>query len=115
MTTKVSEFKVGYLGIGSVLGIGAAVLTFICAYIYCIATYGFLLGLGLGWLPSLILAALIGGATVFLWAPALVLGLLFAATMLVALSPKLLVGGLFGAAVGWLVWRVAPKALSGRQ
>jgi hypothetical protein len=114
MTTQGSDFKVGYLGIGSVLGIGAAVLTFICAYIYCIATYGFLFGLGLGWLPSLILATLIGGATVYLWAPALVLGLLFATAVLIALSPKILVGSLFGAAIGWLVWRVAPKALSGR-
>lgn len=32
-------------------------VTFCLAYIYCIASYGFLFGLGLGWIPSLILAA----------------------------------------------------------
>ena len=43
----------------------------IAAYIYCIATYGFLFGLGLGWLPSGILAAIVGGLTVFLWGAAI--------------------------------------------
>jgi len=33
-------------------------LIFIGSYIYCIATYGFLLGVGLGWLPSLIVASI---------------------------------------------------------
>lgn len=33
-------------------------IVFVGSYIYCIATYGFLLGVGLGWLPSLIVAAL---------------------------------------------------------
>jgi len=39
------------------------VLIFIGSWIYCIASYGFLLGVGLGWLPSLIVATL--GS--FLW------------------------------------------------
>ena len=55
-----------------VLGWITGLLTFIAAYIYCIATYGFLFGLGLGWLPSGILAAIVGGLTVFLWGPAIV-------------------------------------------
>jgi hypothetical protein len=62
-----------YLGCERVLAIFASVATFIVAYIYCIATYGFLFGLGLGWLPSAILAGLVGLATVFLWGPALIL------------------------------------------
>ena len=33
-------------------------IVFVGSYIYCIATYGFLFGVGLGWLPSLIVAFL---------------------------------------------------------
>ena len=40
-----------------------AVITFVICYIYCIATYGFLLGVGLGWLPSGIVARIVG----YLW------------------------------------------------
>lgn len=36
----------------------AAVLIFFGSYAYCIWTYGYLLGVGLGWLPSVIVAAL---------------------------------------------------------
>jgi hypothetical protein len=35
------------------------VLTFFGCWIYCIASYGFLLGLGLGWLPSGIAATVV--------------------------------------------------------
>ena len=38
-------------------------ITFVICYIYCIATYGFLLGVGLGWLPSGIVARIVG----FIW------------------------------------------------
>ena len=65
--------NMGYLGIGYILGSISAVLTFIGAYIYCVATYGFLLGLGLGWLPSGILAMIVFWAMAFLWGPALLL------------------------------------------
>jgi hypothetical protein len=37
-----------------------AVITFIAAWIYCIVTYGFLLGVGLGWLPAIITAIVAG-------------------------------------------------------
>jgi hypothetical protein len=37
-----------------------AVLTFFISYVYCIFTYGFLFGVGLGWLPSLIVAVIAG-------------------------------------------------------
>jgi hypothetical protein len=51
----------------------SAGMTFIAAWIYCTATYGFLFGFGLGWIPSAILAAIVGIAMVFLWKPALIL------------------------------------------
>lgn len=62
-----------YLGIGTVFGGIAAVITFIGSYIYCITTYGFLFGFGLGWLPSAILAVLVFFGTMFLWGPILLL------------------------------------------
>lgn len=62
-----------YLAIGGVLGWISGFVTFIGSYIYCVATYGFLFGLGLGWLPSMILGSLVGVAVAFLWGPALVL------------------------------------------
>lgn len=37
-----------------------AFITFIGSWIYCIAHYGFLLGVGLGWLPSIIVAVVAG-------------------------------------------------------
>jgi hypothetical protein len=36
-----------------------AVVAFIGAWAYCTLHYGFLLGFGLGWLPSIILALLV--------------------------------------------------------
>jgi len=50
------------------------VLVFIGGWIYCIASYGFLFGLGLGWLPSGIMAALVS----FLW-PIVAVGLVILA------------------------------------
>jgi len=40
-----------------------SLIIFVICYIYCIARYGFLLGVGLGWLPSGIVARIVG----FLW------------------------------------------------
>ena len=62
-----------YFDIGRVLGFIAAVITFIGGYIYCIDTYGFLFGFGLGWLPSIILAFLVFLGVVWLWGPILIL------------------------------------------
>lgn len=39
------------------------IIIFVGCWIYCIATYGFLFGVGLGWLPSIIVAYL----TAWLW------------------------------------------------
>lgn len=35
------------------------VIVFIGCWIYCVATYGFLLGVGIGWLPSIIAAGIV--------------------------------------------------------
>lgn len=46
-----------------IYGVGAyitGIITFIGCWIYCVATYGFLFGVGLGWLPSLIVATIVG-------------------------------------------------------
>jgi hypothetical protein len=56
-----------YEAIGGVLGALVALVTFAGAWIYCMATYGFLLGFGLGWLPAAILAAILGGLVRYLW------------------------------------------------
>lgn len=37
-----------------------AFIVFVGCWIYCIATYGFLVGVGIGWLPSGIVAAIAG-------------------------------------------------------
>lgn len=50
------------------IGAWLAVITFFASYYYCAVEYGYLLGVGLGWLPSIIVAT----AVFFLW-PLLVL------------------------------------------
>ncbi len=54
-----------------------AVVTFFSSWIYCIASYGFLFGVGLGWLPSLIVAPVVGA----LW-PLLAVGVAGVALLL---------------------------------
>jgi hypothetical protein len=71
-TPRWTLFGFSYIEIGYILGALAGILTFIAAYIYCIVTYGFLFGLGLGWLPSMILAVIVGWVVVILWGPILV-------------------------------------------
>lgn len=68
MTTAAAETS-WYWIIGSILGYITAFLTFVGCWIYCAATYGFLLGFGLGWLPSAIAAVMAGGAVALLWGP----------------------------------------------
>ncbi len=59
------------VGIASTL---TAIWVFIGSWIYCIATYGFLFGVGLGWLPSAIVAVIAGAVVGFGW-PLAVIGL----------------------------------------
>ncbi len=58
-----------YFQQAAVFGIFVGLITFVSSWIYCIAAYGFLLGVGLGWLPSLIVAAFAYCLTVLLWGP----------------------------------------------
>ncbi len=48
------------------------IVVFLGSWAYCTFTYGFLLGFGLGWLPSSILATILA----FLWPVLLIGGLL---------------------------------------
>ena len=66
-------FVAGYLAIGHRLGRVAGIITFLGAYVWSVFAYGFLLGFGLGWLPSLLLALLVGALTIFLWGPAILM------------------------------------------
>lgn len=62
-------YKGWYLDMGIPIGSLAGLITFIGAWIYCMANYGFLFGFGLGWLPAIILAVMVGFATRYLWGP----------------------------------------------
>lgn len=49
-----------------------AFITFVVSWIYCISEYGYLLGVGLGWFPSIIVAVIAGA----LW-PLIAIGIYF--------------------------------------
>ena len=52
-----------YEGAGAVCAGITALIIFVGSWLYCIAEYGFLLGVGLGWLPS----AIVAGIGALLW------------------------------------------------
>ena len=56
-----------YITTGKATGLLVGLVSFVVLWSYCVTTYGFWLGVGLGWLPSLIGAFLCGGLTVILW------------------------------------------------
>jgi hypothetical protein len=73
---------VTYFEKGNVFGLIVAFITFVSSWIYCIANYGFLFGVGLGWLPSIIVAGLAYLLAALLWGPlalilAIILGYIF--------------------------------------
>jgi len=68
---------------GGLFALATGIITFFVSYIYCIAEYGFLLGVGLGWLPSLIVAFV----AMILW-PLIALALLLAIFAVVYLIVK---------------------------
>lgn len=72
-----------------------ATFTFIGTWIYCIATYGFLFGVGLGWLPALICA----GFAAIIIPPLLVIA------AYVAAGAALL-------ALAWGIWEILKEALA---
>ncbi len=112
--TKVTVFGAGYLTIGYALGAVTSVVTFIGAYVFCVASYGFLFGLGLGWLPSAILAGIVGWAMVYAWGAVLAIGLIGAIGTLFILPGGFVAHALLGAALGFVVWRISPKWMRGQ-
>lgn len=56
-----------YFRYGTWAAMGAAGLTFIAAWIYCIATYGFLVGVSLGWIPAAICAGIASAIFYYGW------------------------------------------------
>ena len=56
-----------YFDAGMVVGLFVGCLTFIAAYLYCAYAYGIPMGLGLGWLPSGILAVAVGWFAMIVW------------------------------------------------
>ncbi len=58
-------------GIYAFIGGLISFIVFVGSWIYCISEYGYLLGVGLGWLPSMIVAFL----AYFLWFPILILAI----------------------------------------
>jgi hypothetical protein len=50
--------------------IGASItgfLTFFCCWIYCVAEYGFFVGVCVGWIPSAIAAVVLGALWPIVW------------------------------------------------
>lgn len=56
-----------YEVVGVLLQIVASLVIFFGGWIWCTLTYGFLLGFGLGWLPSLIAASIVGAILRYGW------------------------------------------------
>lgn len=59
----------GYMRVGWGLGGLSGIVVFLGGWIYCVATYGFLLGGALGWIPAGIAAAIATVIVAFLWGP----------------------------------------------
>jgi len=106
-----------YAGVGFVFGVIAGIVTFIAAWAYCVMSYGFVLGLGLGWFPAAICAGIVGWATVFLWGIALLIILAIGGFLLISIAnlhSNLVLHLALGAAIGWLVWWLSPAWLKGK-
>jgi hypothetical protein len=90
---------------GGLLGIIAALVTFVAAWAYCTIHYGFLFGFGLGWLPAGLLGAIVGAVS-WLVSP-ISAGLLLGSLLLIALwqDPELLVWLLLAFFAVWVIWR----------
>ena len=73
MTEDLSTFKEDntYLKIGVASGFIVGGLTFFGCWLYAIQSWGWFLGIAFGWLPSAIIAVIVGVLSIFLWGPAL--------------------------------------------
>jgi len=106
----------GVLNAGNwLLGIIVALATFVTTWAYCTIHYGFLFGFGLGWLPSGMLAAIVGAVS-WLVSP-LAAGLLLGSLLLIALwqDPELLVWLPLAFFAAWVMWRREDVGRLGRR
>lgn len=62
-----------YWAIGDLIGGIGWLTAFVASWWYCAATYGYLFGFGLGWLPSFILATMAAIGLKLLWGPLVLL------------------------------------------
>jgi hypothetical protein len=80
MTIRPPEYepppRTTYTDLGWIFAALTGPATLLGVWIYCAVTYGFFLGVGLGWIPALILALLVAVATIFLW-PLAAVGVLY--------------------------------------
>jgi hypothetical protein len=108
---------IAYAGLGAVFGVTAGVITFIATWIYCAMTYGFVLGLGLGWFPAAICAGVIGWLVALFWGAALLL-LVLAVGIVIAIAlaehSAVLAYAVIGGVCGLAIWYVSPSWLKGR-
>lgn len=70
--------KTPYEKLSRDIAIVMGIVTFFASYAFCITKYGFLIGFGLGWLPSAMLALAITAIARFAW-PFLIIALLLLA------------------------------------
>jgi hypothetical protein len=108
---------VAHAGLGAVFGFTAGVITFIATWIYCATTYGFVLGVGLGWFPAAICAAVTGWLVAVFWGAALAL-LVLAVGIVIAIAiashSTVLAYAVLGGFCGFAIWCVSPSWLKGR-
>lgn len=71
-----------YVAFGETIGWIAGGLTFFGFWIYSIEAYGFFIGVGLGWVPSLIIALIVLNLAFLLWGPVLILAIVFVAELI---------------------------------
>jgi len=52
----IDDWQEGYISGALIVGI----IAFLVTWVYAISTYGFFLGVGLGWIPAAVIGALVG-------------------------------------------------------
>jgi len=92
MTIRPPEYepppRTTYTDLGWIFAALTGPATLLAVWIYCAVTYGFFLGIGLGWIPALILALLVAVATIFLW-PLAAVGVLYVIYQFFGMDPEL--------------------------
>jgi hypothetical protein len=113
MSTKPLRSKIGnlYAEVADLFRSISAVIIFFILWISAITHFGILIGLGLGWLPAFIAAAILGFVIGWLWGIAVLLTI--AVTFYLCpgiIGVALMTATLFS--VGWIIDRALRSALS---